>query len=223
MKKINNQILSIPPYISTSWQNVASLHVCKEENHFILMISLLTNQIIRVPNLTEAEIHHIFQTHSKVLEKQAEPKEIMGTTFGFPIKMGYEILDGAGAFLQHNSKQAGAKDLPKEFLEKIAGLAKIVDFEGSTENFMKAEPHCNCPYCQIARVFESKTVELHEEEVTLEDLQFREWDIEQMNEKVYIVTNPLDKQEKYQIYLGKPIGCTCGNSHCDHIRAVLES
>lgn len=223
MKKINNQILSIPPYISTSWQNVASLHVSKEGDDFVLIISLLTNQMIRVPNLTEAEIHHIFQTHTKVLEKQLDTKEIIGTTFGFPIKMGYEILDGAGSFLQHNSKQAGAKDLPKEFLEKIANLAKIVDFEGSVENFMKAEPHCNCPYCQIARALEGKILEMHEEEVTSEDLQFREWDIEQMNEKVYVVTNPLDKQEKYQIYLGKPIGCTCGNSHCDHIRAVLES
>lgn len=223
MKKINNQILSIPPYISTSWQNVASLHISKEGDEIILIISLLTNQTLRVPNLTEAEIHHIFQTHRTVLEKHSEPKEIMGTNFGFPIKMGYEILDSAGAFLQHNSKQANAKDLPKEFLEKIAGLAKIIDFDGSVETFMKAEPHCNCAYCQIARVLDGKTLEVDEEEVTREELQFREWDIEQMNEKVYVVTNPFDKQEKYQIYLGKPIGCTCGNSHCDHIRAVLES
>ncbi|MGL4348132.1 MAG: hypothetical protein ACRCSV_01550 [Chlamydiales bacterium] len=223
MKKINNQILSIPPYISTSWQNVATLHMSKEGDNLVLIISLLTNQMIRVPNLTEAEIHYIFQTHSKVLEKQSQSKEMMGATFGFPIKMGYEILDGAGSFLQHNSKQANAKDLPKEFLEKIAGLAKAIDFDGSAETFMKAEPHCNCPYCQIARALDGKTLEVQEEEVATEDLQFREWDIEQINEKVYIVTNPLDQQEKYQIYLGKPIGCTCGNSHCDHIRAVLES
>lgn len=223
MKKINNQILSIPPYISTSWQNVASLHVSKEGKESVLIISLLSKQTVQVPNLTEAEIHHIFQTHRTALEKQSEPREILGANFGFPIKMGYEILDGAGAFLQHNSKQANAKDLPKEFLEKIAGLAKVIDFDGSAENFIKAEPHCNCPYCQIARVLESKTLEIDEEEVTKEELQFREWDIEQMNEKLYVVTNPFDKQEKYQIYLGKPIGCTCGNSHCDHIRAVLES
>lgn len=223
MKKINKQILSIPPYISTSWQNVASLHVSKEREDHVLIITLVSNQIIRVPHLTEAEIHYIFQTHTKVLEKQGDTKEIIGTTFGFPIKMGYEIFDGAGSFLQHNSKQAGAKDLPKEFLEKIANLAKIVDFEGSAENFIKAEPHCNCPYCQIARALEGKLVQMQEEEVTSEDLQFREWDIEQMNEKMYVVTNPLDKQEKYQIYLGKPIGCTCGNPRCDHIRAVLES
>lgn len=223
MKKINNQILSIPPYISTSWQNVASLHVSKEGKESVLIISLLSKQTVQVPNLTEAEIHHIFQTHKAALEKQCEPREILGANFGFPIKMGYEILDGAGAFLQHNSKQANAKDLPKEFLEKIAGLAKVIDFDGSAETFMKAEPHCNCPYCQIARVLESKTLEMDEEEVTKEELQFREWDIEQMNEKLYVVTNPFDKQEKYQIYLGKPIGCTCGHSHCDHIRAVLES
>lgn len=222
MKKINNQVLSIPPYISTSWQNVASLHVSKEKSGTILIISLLSNQSIRIPDLTEKEINYIFQVHSEVLEKRFDPKEI-ASTFGLPIKMGYEILDGNGAFLQHNIKQAGAKDLPKEFLEKIANLGKIVDFDGNAENFMKAEPHCNCPYCQIARALVGKTIEVQEEEVTREDLQFREWDIEQTSEKVYVVTNPFDKQEKYQIYLGKPIGCTCGNTHCDHIRAVLES
>lgn len=222
MKKINNQILSIPPYISTSWQNVASLHVCKEETGTLLIISLLNNQSIRIPNLTETEIDYIFQIHREVLEKRSNSKEVP-SNFGFPIKMGYEILDGSGAFLQHNIKQANAKDLPKEFLEKIANLAKIVDFDGNAENFMKAEPHCNCPYCQIARALDGKTTEVQEEEVTREDLQFREWDIEQTSDKVYVVTNPFDKEEKYQIYLGKPIGCTCGNTRCDHIRAVLES
>lgn len=215
-------MLSIPPYISTSWQNVASLNVSKEETGVILIISLLTNQSIRIPNLTEKEINYIFQIYSEVLEKRLDSKEI-ASNFGFPIKMGYEILDGSGAFLQHNARQAGAKDLPKEFLEKIANLAKIVDFDGNAENFMKAEPHCNCPYCQIARALDGKTIEVQEEEVSREDLKFREWDIEQTSEKIYVVTNPFDKEEKYQIHLGKPIGCTCGNTRCDHIRAVLES
>ena len=72
-------------------------------------------------------------------------------------------------------------------------------------------------------MYKRQTIEIQEEEVSREDLQFREWDIEQTSEKVYVVTNPLDKEEKYQIHLGKPIGCTCGSAHCDHIRAVLES
>ncbi|MGH2612567.1 MAG: hypothetical protein ACRDFB_05905, partial [Rhabdochlamydiaceae bacterium] len=62
-----------------------------------------------------------------------------------------------------------------------------------------------------------------EEEVSDEDLKFRTWDIKQENDKLYSVTNPLDKKEHYNVFLGKPLGCTCGNKNCEHIQAVLKS
>ena len=76
----------------------------------------------------------------------------------------------------------------------------------------KAEPHCNCTYCQIARAIQAGSLELGEhdevEEVSEEDLKFRDWDIEQKSEEIYEVTNPIDQNEHYQVFLGNPVGCT---------------
>ena len=44
----------------------------------------------------------------------------------------------------------------------------------------------------------------------------------QTDEKMFTVTNRLDKNEKFNVYLGKPIGCTCGKEGCEHILAVLR-
>jgi hypothetical protein len=61
------------------------------------------------------------------------------------------------------------------------------------------------------------------EEVSDEDLKFRDWEIKQTAEQLYTVTNPLDANEHYNVFLGSPLGCTCGDKNCEHIRAVLTS
>ena len=60
-------------------------------------------------------------------------------------------------------------------------------------------------------------------EITPEELQFKDWEIAQKDGKLYHVINPLDKNEYYDVFLGDPIGCTCGNKNCEHIRAVLST
>ena len=62
-----------------------------------------------------------------------------------------------------------------------------------------------------------------EEIVSDEELRFKTWEISQTNDKLYLVSNPIDANEHYSVYLGEPVGCTCGEKHCDHIRAVLSS
>ena len=97
-----------------------------------------------------------------------------------------------------------------------------------------AEPHCNCMYCQIARAFSDKESLVDQDTVNPEieeavsdvELTFREdWIInpESSNKNLYLVINPSDEAEKYTVFLGKPIGCTCGEKNCEHIRAVLNS
>ncbi len=49
--KINNQILSIPPYISTSWKNIASLHVESQDSTIYLVVTLLSGARIEIPQL----------------------------------------------------------------------------------------------------------------------------------------------------------------------------
>ena len=61
------------------------------------------------------------------------------------------------------------------------------------------------------------------EEISEEDLRFREWDIEQKGENLYLVRNPLNQKEEYNVFLGNPVGCTCGKDNCEHIRTVLNS
>ena len=35
--------------------------------------------------------------------------------------------------------------------------------------------------------------------------------------------DPLDPNEHYNVFLGTPLGCTCGEKDCEHIRAVLST
>ena len=85
-----------------------------------------------------------------------------------------------------------------EMLNKIGAIAKAVGIDDAAI-LPKAEPHCNCMHCQIARAIhssisgeeDSRLQQQQEEEVTSEDLKFRLWDINQTADNLYIVSNPL--------------------------------
>ncbi len=63
--KINDKILSIPPYISTSWSYVKSLQM---KGPF-LVITLMGGEAINIPNLKGDIIEQIFIAHANFLEK----------------------------------------------------------------------------------------------------------------------------------------------------------
>ena len=136
--------------------------------------------------------------------------------------------DGLTAMMQHNADQKDAPDLPKEILEKIQSIMHII---GPTEMIAMAaaEKHCNCPYCQITRAIQGEPMQKAEieadieEEITENDLHFEQWNIQQTSELLFTVTNKLEACEHFQVYLGKPVGCTCGTEGCEHILAVLKS
>ena len=125
-----------------------------------------------------------------------------------------------------------APDLPAEILEKIASIAKIIAPEDQN-SLPKSEPHCNCFYCQVSRAIQAGLIhheagakpqeEPNEEPISDEDLSFQQWDILQASDNLYTVINRLDTQEKYNVFLGQPVGCTCGKLACEHILAVLKS
>ena len=237
--KINQKILSIPPYISTAWKNVISLHI-EEQNTPLLIIGLVNGSSIEIPNLDQPLLEAVFAAHQKYLEQESpnntlqrgsSPSSIFPgmqdstTLLSFPLNLGIE--GNMGNLLQHNPEAADSPNLPSEVLEKIATLSKVVGFE-NVENFPKPEPHCNCMHCQIMRVIQKNEGDFLEhvdvdEEVSEEDLRFRDWDIKQSGDQLYIVTNPLNNEEHYNVFLGKPVGCTCGQLNCEHIRAVLNS
>lgn len=223
---ITPQILSIPPYISTTWKNISSLHAVPEGDKFKLIIMLANRMRVVIPGMDKATIDVIFSSHALYGSQTPLPSEenrMPTAAFSFPaIGGGTELLNAA---TQHNPAQANAPELPKEILDKITGIAKVLGLDDAA-HLPKAEPHCNCPYCQIARAFQgTPTVaeKAHEEIVLEEDLKFRNWDIKQAADQLYTVSNPLDENEHYSVFLGEPLGCTCGMKNCEHIRAVLNS
>jgi hypothetical protein len=240
--KINSKILSIPPFISTSWRNIASLHIENQHPTLILIVTLLSGAHIEVPHLEPTTIEAIFAAHARFLEQEEKtvpskipPKAPLNFQSGvqeqifsmeLPLKSGLANMEHFGTLLQHNPEQADSPDLPSDVLEKIAQLSKTLGIDDPNV-IPKPEPHCNCMRCQIARAMQKGLgdgVQDREEEIVSdEELKFRTWDVAQTGDKLYLVSNPIDDKEHYNVFLGDPIGCTCGQVHCEHIRAVLNT
>lgn len=229
--KITEKILSIPPYISTLWSRIAAIHV--KEN--VLCIALMNGETVHIPNLAADTLESIFHHHALYLEKDhltssenIETSKLRnGKDLGEPaIQFAFGTsMESLGSMMQHNPNQANAPDLPPEILQKIGAIAKLIAPSDEQLITPAAEPNCNCFQCQIARVL--KPAGTHEDHVepivTHEELQFQQWTITPAGDQLYSVVNRLDEHEKYHVYLGEPVGCTCGHAGCEHILAVLKS
>lgn len=246
--KINPTMLSLPPYISTSWSNISAVYM----KDSALVLNLFDGDTINVPDLKPETIETIFLQHATYLEQQglhnslhaSYLQEKMTSPTSMPylmdphanietsLRFGIAAMDELGTVMQHNPSQSNAPDLPSEVLNKIVAITNIVS-PNDTVEIPRAEEKCNCFYCQIARALTSgieaaaipvKGEHLAQEEVvTAADLSFRQWDITQSGNKLFTVVNPLDSNERYSVYLGHPVGCTCGKEGCEHIVAVLKS
>lgn len=220
--KVTDKVLSLPPYISTSWRNITSLRVENRSYGHVFLIELATGSNIEVPNLDPKLLEVIFSAHARAVEQEEQPFKAPPAiqTFSFPFPIS---LEGFSSTLQHNPEHADTPPLPPEILDKLTSLKEILPPDLSS--FPKSEPHCNCPYCQIVRALTQEETPLPpvEESVTEDDLKFRTWDIKLEDEKLYSVSNPLYPKEHYNVFLGEPLGCTCGSKNCEHIQAVLRS
>ncbi|MCH9611310.1 MAG: hypothetical protein SP1CHLAM42_13960 [Chlamydiales bacterium] len=219
--KIDQNIICIPPYISTTWDQITFLHSEEsvETGRLTLTLHLSSGEVISVPNLDPSIVDIAFSAHLKFMEqRRAMPAggDMLGS-----LKMGIPGIENLADMMQHDLSKSGTPDLPKDVLERISSMAKMMT-GGDMEAFPKPEPHCNCTHCQLAKAIHGK----HEEElepVLDEELTFRSWDIQQNGDNLYLVSNPTDPAEQYNVYLGTPVGCTCGHDHCEHIKAVLSS
>jgi hypothetical protein len=232
--KITDTMLSIPPYISTSWEEVSSLHMQGAD----LIISLKDATSVLVPHLEPTDVEKIFAAHTAFLEKQTksgrqQEKASIEQIFTLPLSGGLESLTKMGEMLQHNPSYSGLPPLPEDAWKKIAALAKMIP-EEDILTMPPPESNCMCMYCQIVRVLrkhvglDDSTIPDHpaleeEEKISEEDLHFEQWKVEFLKDKMYRVTNKLDPSEQYTVFLGEPIGCTCGRPNCEHIVAALRS
>lgn len=246
--KINEKMLSIPPYISTTWKSISALHMKGQE----LVVTLNSGESLTIPDLKQEVIDTIFLTHALYIDHQfaqepslpiaqmAIPNPYASNLFDMsmesgqlPFKLGdgsIGSIDAIGSISHHNPAQADLPELPSEILNKIVAITKIVAPDEPIA-IPKPESDCNCVHCQISRAIHQGMPHLDavvtsvkvEEPVTDEDLTFRQWDICQTGNKLYTVINRLDSKEKYSVYLGQPLGCTCGKQNCEHLLAVLKS
>jgi hypothetical protein len=227
--RITDSILSIPPYISTPWSNISSLYMRES----LLVITLREGNMVHIPGLPPEAVEAIFNAHAAFLEKLSSQPQPAPQQQELPFKVGFSSLENLGAAMQHNPAQADMPDLPEEILARIGSIAKALQVQDLI--LPKAEPHCNCPHCQVARAIakatghttpadsQTKEESIPEEPVSDQDLQFEQWTIHQEGEKLYTVINKLEPAEKYSVFLGNPVGCTCGVPGCEHILAVLKS
>lgn len=224
--KVTPMGLSIPPLLSTTWKNILSLSAGEGELH----VKLSDGSIVNIPNLSPNEIKLIFDRHERFLESSEElpaPK-----TFRLDIapidasgRVGFMAFDELGAIMQHNPEQSDLPHLPPQVIEKIGMLAQSLP---GLDQMPEAVFNCNCMHCQITRALmgrpaENSAVPLIEENISDQELQFSEWVIKETEDKLYTVVSKLDPALEYHVFLGNPIGCTCGNNKCEHILAVLKS
>ena len=240
--KITEKILSLPPWLSTSWDQVTSIKVDMQQQ---LIVSLSDGSIVTIPGLDQNTMDKVFEAHSKALEMKIQtknslplsPLEAMSQLSGkegvdqiFPMNFNLPFTGGLDgqftALLKHNPDEADAEDLPEEIIEKIEKISSVFTDE-EREALPRPEKGCNCFHCQIIKAMylqdEEEVEESEEEEVTEEDLRFREWNISKTGENLYTVVNPFDSKEHYSVFLGEPVECTCGEKNCEHIKAVLYS
>lgn len=206
------KILSLPPYLSTPWENISCLKAQPHSNGvFTLIVTLKDGTISNVPNLSKESIDVIFHQHTQFHQPSSSIKEM-----------------GLGEFqsiLQHDPSRSNYPLLPSEVLNHLSEMTLYLSKE-ELNSIPKPEPDCLCPHCQITRSLHKISEEdcsEFEETVDEKDLSFRSWDIKQLAEHLYQVTNPLNDKEVYQVFLSTPIGCTCGNKDCEHIQTVLRS
>jgi hypothetical protein len=251
--KINDKVLNIPPYVSTTWNQISAIHM----KGSLLVVTLKDGDAINIPKLHQETIDTVFHHHAEALEKiensnpfdsifnNSELTQTFSETQQMPpfseiqqmpstpsFQLAFGTLDGLHHIMQHNPEHANAPELPIDLIQKITAITKILAADDSLA-LPKPESHCNCFHCQIARaitpsdadqmLIEMQSATEETEVISDEELQFQQWNIHQTNDKLFIVTNKLDEKEQYNVYLGEPLGCTCGRQGCEHMLAVLKS
>lgn len=222
--KINDKIFSLPPYISTTWSNISTVRLKDHQ----LVITLIDGSSVQIPSLPSEILETIFKTHAEYLEGAEHRSSSVPTSLPSTIQFGMAPIDGmSGTIMQHDPNASNSPPIPPEILKKICTITKILAPEDLL-NLPPAEPDCNCLHCQLIRAIggqkmDIEVVEIADEIVVDEELEFRQWDIESNGDKLYTVTSRLNTNEKYSVYLGDPIGCTCGQSGCEHIITVLKT
>lgn len=219
---INSNYFSFPPFLSVAWSQVTAISLNATGQ---LIFHLHNQEAITLPILSKEETDQVFRAHAEYLEKEVLKDRPIRSEQHAAIRFGFSTSDNLTQELQHNPSQSQSPDLPQDALNKLTQVTRLL-LGDEIQGFPKPVANCNCFHCQVARsVHNLKKEENHtlEEEIPDEELQFQQWEIVQTGDKLFKVINKLDREESYSVFLGNPVGCTCGKPGCEHILVVLKS
>jgi hypothetical protein len=150
--KINHKVLSIPPYISTSWKNISSLQSMQEGEKHSLIIHLQDGGLVRVPDLEAVVVQGIFGAHAKYVEMESKAPV---STRQSPLQeaspsIKFFAIENISSMMTHNEQERNAPDLPSYILSKVQEISLEMGLSNSA-TLPVAEAGCNCPFCQIAK------------------------------------------------------------------------
>lgn len=237
--KIGPNNLHLPPYISTSWDQIKSISA--DESTLTLVLS--SGKEVQIPNLEAEDIIAIFEAHQQYLENEEEPvakekksspsseiqdlfsgiQNLLKNFKGMPIQFGVGV-EGIENLFDNLPNEKPSPELVKQ----VKQMTKMMGI--NLEDLPQPEPHSQSAYSQILRELQREktaTTPDHpdlpaEEEISETDISFQQWHVKKAGENLYDVVNKLNPNEVYQVYLGNPVGCTCGEKGCEHLLAVLR-
>lgn len=174
--KITSKILSIPPYLSTSWYDVDSLFQAEDG---VLVVALTNGTQVRLEHLSQEIVHTIFDAHACFLEEEAQREDeeddedddgVKRAEVEFSVQTPFTLSqaeelsgDAMKIFMEHDPSRSLGPLLPEAVLKRVSALAKMflppnmIPLDASHEN-------CRCPFCQIVRALSGLPQPIFEDE-----------------------------------------------------------
>lgn len=207
---INKHMLSIPPFISTSWKDIDLL---LSDGQTTLNVYLKNGTVVKISNLLKDDLNLIFKVHQDILLSPSQPT--------IPSLIDPLLFSLSGPLLEHDPDLHDASPLPDEVKIKLKSLLEGMP---KLEKIKLPQIHqdCNCPFCQIMGLIQDEATN-DEEIVKDEDLLFSTWKQEAFSDHLIKLTHPFNQEETYFINLESPISCSCGQTSCEHIEHVLRN
>lgn len=221
---VTRRVLHLPPYISTSWENVIALHMEQDEDSDepLLVVTLQGGAQIGIPNLREEIAHELFALHAQILagEENLKCSQELNKAEGL-----FEPEEMLKLLICHQPALCDEQPMPEEVECKLQSIGQLLDRD-ILARLKRPVDNCNCPFCQVHRAL---LTDLHNEaestedlpDTTIERMQSGKWVINTKDQSTFTVFTEESPQERFQVCLGECISCTCGQANCEHVKAVL--
>jgi len=227
---VTKRMLHLPPYISTSWENVIALHMEQDEDSDdpLLVVTLSGGVQICIPDLREEMVQDLFALHAQILTMSGAEasEEALKFTGDFHFARNpWEPREVLQMLMRHQPSLRDEPPMPQAIINKLQSIGQLLDRD-ILKRLKPPLEGCNCPFCQVHRAV---LTDLYDDEVTAEELPTAppeevhsgEWVIQSEDQSTFTVFAEHAPQTRFRVCLSDTISCTCGLPNCDHVKAVL--